>query len=161
MQKILITLTLTLSLVLTLTPSISLGEEIKKPKTPFQKRMEERQIKKKSEIEIGSSLPKRTYVAENIVKGIIYCIAIFLLFSHLNNYLKSKKETKTENDIDILARRGIGNRMSLLLVKVEEKKFFLSQTQDSITMLAPLSDPLEFSENFDEIQIKEEEIPST
>jgi flagellar biogenesis protein FliO len=119
-----------------------------KSKTPFQKRLEDKKRKTEKALNVGSDVPKSTEMAERFVKGLIYCIVVFVVLSYLNNYLRSKKESSSANAIDLISRRAIGNRMSLLLVEVEGKKFFLSQTNDMVQMLAPLSDPLGLSEGF-------------
>ena len=126
--------------------STSESSEQKQVKTPFQKRLDLQKEKSALSKQLGTALPKKTDIAERIVKGIIYCIAVFALLTYINGYLKSKKENSATSPIDLLAKKAIGNRMSLLLVEVEGKKFFLSQTQDIVQMLAPLSDPLGLSE---------------
>ncbi len=127
--------------------SVETKATTKTPETPFQKRLKEKTNKTKKALKVGSDVPKTTDMAESFVKGLIYCIVVFVLLSYLNTYVKNKNETSSNKSIDLIARKTIGNRMSLLLVEVEGQKFFLSQTNDMVQMLAPLSDPLRLAES--------------
>ena len=127
--------------------SSSANSESELGKTDFQKRMTNKTNSNNStESQVGSNLITGEDLTLKFIKGIAYCIAIAMLLFIANAHFKNKKDSFGSNPINILSRKVIGNRASLMLVEVDGKKFFLSQNIDTVQLIAPLSDPLTFSD---------------
>lgn len=117
--------------------------------TDFQKRITNKtHTNSTSESSLGANVITSEDLIQRFIKGILYCIAIAMLLFIVNSHLKNRKDLSGSNPINIISRKPIGNRASLMLVEVDGKKFFLSQNVDSVQLLAPLSDPLTFSDEW-------------
>ncbi|MCC6932437.1 MAG: FliO/MopB family protein [Deltaproteobacteria bacterium] len=88
---------------------------------------------------IGSQTIKVADLAKKSSKGLIYCLAVFLIALAVKNKLRQRPENNNNKSINILARKAITAKSSLLLVTVENQKLLLAQNGDSLALISEMN----------------------
>lgn len=100
---------------------------------------------------VGSNLTPIGESARNVAKGLAYAIAVLALITTAFSRLRKKCGTSGESQIAITCRMPIGPRSALLLVEVKGQSYLISNTADSINLIADLSQTTTFSQTIHDL----------
>lgn len=93
---------------------------------------------------IGTALPSASEQLSAIGRGLAYCLVIGLVGYAIVQKLKKNSNLPDASGINIISRKAIGPRTILLVAEIADKRFFLAQTTDNVSLLAEL-DPFGLS----------------
>lgn len=93
---------------------------------------------------VGSETVQVKSLGGELLKGTLYCIAIFLFGASLYKRYLDKQQNTAGNGIEIVSRRALGSRTALLVVRAEGRRFFLSQSGEEVHLLTALDEPASF-----------------
>jgi len=98
---------------------------------------------------IGSNVEKFSTLADRTMKGALTFFAILLLGAQATKKLRSSRNAKPDqNEIEILNRKGIGPKSSLVLVRVRGKELLIGSSGEAVTLLSEFSSGPQFAEIF-------------
>lgn len=93
--------------------------------------------------QVGAALPSAESVASKIMKGTLYCIgALLLVFAAIRRF--APQSGKEDNPIQIIARRSLGQKNSLLLIEVFEQKFIVGATGETLSLITAIDERSDF-----------------
>ena len=95
--------------------------------------------------QIGSAVPEFGAMAKKTTYSFAALTLLFLLVTGtFKRFAKQRGTTKSEHEIELLARKPVGQRQSLLLVSVSGQRFLLAQGTDEIRLISDLDDEAAF-----------------
>jgi flagellar biogenesis protein FliO len=96
---------------------------------------------------IGAGVPELAPLSGQAAKGTMYLLAAVLIAVSLHKRFRAPKNGSVSADaIQLISRKSIGPRTSLLLVAAEGSKLLLAQSGDTVTLLSALESASGFDE---------------
>ncbi len=92
-----------------------------------------------SKIAPGSEVPPLGSLVKKSSQGFAYCLVVFCLgLAAYRKFYRKSSFAEASQQIEILSRRAISGKTSLVLVSVEGQKFLLSHTGEQISLISAL-----------------------
>lgn len=104
----------------------------------------ERLKRAKLEEKQSAEEPKETSIQESAVSSVskksIYFIALLMIgFSLFKKFSLKQTQQEEKEHIDVISRKALSSRSSLMIVQVENQKLLLAQNGDDVSFLTELS----------------------
>ncbi len=87
---------------------------------------------------VGSRVQPFSTGASNALRGLMYCGVALLFVLSVAKKLGAKKQKDTLDGIQIICRRQVSPKTSLLIAEVDGRRFLLSSSPDNIGLLSEL-----------------------
>lgn len=82
---------------------------------------------------------------QRTLSGMTICgLTLLALAGGWKKYAEKQGLTNTNNQIEVLARRGLSQKTGLVIVRVDGRRYFLAQGAESVTLISELDDPMLF-----------------
>lgn len=114
-------------------------------------RAEEAKIAPDAKKSTGIEAPSLGELANRSAKGTLYAVAALIIIFALLKKFRPAGAQGSASAIEIIAKRDIGPRNSLLLVRVDGERFFLASAPDGTRLLSRLDNPDTFFELQEEV----------
>ncbi len=106
---------------------------------------------KSVQAQIGTSVPEFGMLARKTAFSLAGLTLFFLLVTGtFKRFAKSRGTLRSEHEIEVIARRPVGQRQALLVVAVDGRKFLLSQGTEDIRLVSELEAADPFANALDE-----------
>ncbi len=94
---------------------------------------------KQAKLAIGSESPEFGTLAKKTTYSLAALTMLFLLATGtIKRFTQKSNPTSSENEIEVLSRKSLGPRQSLLVVSVRGQTFFLSQAAEGVSLISEL-----------------------
>ncbi len=107
---------------------------------------------------IGAQVPDLPAAAGKSSKALVFCLSGVFILLYLYKHYNLKNQTGAEqNLIEVLARKPLSSKTSILLIRTEERKFLLSQNGDELALLSDLGPAANFAEKLSQLTMLEQD----